>query len=357
MMARKGRSSKASTAVDGAPLRAPKAIEADCRATTPHIPWALSCSLLALGAAVWHNRAWLTHIRASSGHSKEWRPPKGHMTAYRDAGGRCGIDEVPASALSRDMFDSQFLERKPLIIRGLTAERARSSEWERAAFEATFGALRGSVAVPLYTEQVGPASMLVEDRPEHVVTITRMLDSESELLFDRSNSTLGWRLFEQHGVPSDFLAWTTAAQRYHAPSAMDALPIASVGGPGAGLTMHYHGGTWLSLMVGHKLWFLLPPGGLDHVSEPEKEAAFRFRSPSEWDPAALAGGGVAPHVCEQRPGDVVYLPSLWVRQHGRSQTRTPCACCHARTSATKRRRRFALLRALYVSATAPRNPQ
>ena len=88
-----------------------------------------------------------------------------------------------------------------------------------------------------------------------------------------------------------------------------------VGGNGSGNPFHYHQQTWNALVAGTKRWFLYPPNASFYSELHPREWLRRRRhlpaSGSDtggWSTADTAG---APLVCEQHPGDVLFVPKLW----------------------------------------------
>ena len=239
-----------------------------------------------------------------------WRSPTGALAGFEDAGARCGIAIVHASNFSRARFEREFQEQQPVLVRGLTADVAARREWDFGPFHASFGAHEGNLAIPLVTSQFGPNGNVIDGNAATLGAHLGRADDDdgAALLFDRTDGELARRLLAAHGTPPALAPIAPPAARGQSAYAR----VVSVGGPDAGLTLHFHGQTWLSLLRGVKLWFLLPPGGVDDHPE---GASLLFARPSAWaDKARLfaaRGGARAPHVCEQRAGDVVYVPSLW----------------------------------------------
>merc|ERR1711966_633760 len=89
-------------------------------------------------------------------------------------------------------------------------------------------------------------------------------------LLDRTTGELGKAAMALHGVPDALVNMTGGA---------DALPVVSLGASGAGLALHQHAQTWLSLMRGRKVWFVMAPDGLQGHNAYETVA---LRTPAEW---------------------------------------------------------------------------
>lgn len=97
--------------------------------------------------------------------------------------------------------------------------------------------------------------------------------------------------------------------------------------------MHSHGKTWLAVAFGNKRWYLYPPGSgfptnfsrnysmLQSVSQWQESAMPVMKDylpPVAFDSNRLqmkrnpaTANGFRPLQCEQRAGDIVYLPDGW----------------------------------------------
>ena len=98
-----------------------------------------------------------------------------------------------------------------------------------------------------------------------------------------------------------------------------------VGPEGSGLPMHHHGAVWNALLWGRKLWALLPPSRAafapagQHVLDSDWLRAWRRRSQERGEGGDGGEGGEGGEgggrdgwlFCEQRAGDVLYVPPHW----------------------------------------------
>ena len=76
-----------------------------------------------------------------------------------------------------------------------------------------------------------------------------------------------------------------------------------VGANGSGNPCHYHQQTWNALVAGRKLWTLHPPNATFYSElHPRRWLGKAARH------ADASGGALQ---CEQRPGDVLFVPKLW----------------------------------------------
>lgn len=78
----------------------------------------------------------------------------------------------------------------------------------------------------------------------------------------------------------------------------------AVGGAGSGAPLHYHKAAVNTLVYGRKRWWLSPP----------RDAAYSREPVGAWAAAGPARAQAAGRVllqCEQRAGDVLFLPDFW----------------------------------------------
>ncbi len=76
----------------------------------------------------------------------------------------------------------------------------------------------------------------------------------------------------------------------------------AVGGNGSGNPFHYHQQTWNALVAGRKRWLLHPPNA----------SFYSELHPLEWlRRGRHLASGAQPLECEQRVGDVLFVPRLW----------------------------------------------
>eukprot|EP00927_Polykrikos_kofoidii_P064546 TRINITY_DN59852_c0_g1_i1.p1 TRINITY_DN59852_c0_g1~~TRINITY_DN59852_c0_g1_i1.p1 ORF type:complete len:144 (+),score=12.29 TRINITY_DN59852_c0_g1_i1:3-434(+) len=89
-----------------------------------------------------------------------------------------------------------------------------------------------------------------------------------------------------------------------------------IGPAGSGAPQHYHTHAYTSLFSGRKLWWFFPPPqsalSRQHaIRFAERDAAWRRGSPQGFVDQGSLARTQWPLVCEQRPGDIVYVPSEW----------------------------------------------
>jgi len=78
----------------------------------------------------------------------------------------------------------------------------------------------------------------------------------------------------------------------------------AIGGARSGAPLHYHKAALNTLVYGRKAWWLAPPRDAAYSSTPVARWA-------EGGPERYASAGRTLLRCEQRAGDVLYLPDFW----------------------------------------------
>lgn len=98
--------------------------------------------------------------------------------------------------------------------------------------------------------------------------------------------------------------------------------VLSLGRSRTGLPFHSHGESWLSLLRGHKLWLLIPPGPLPPPNG-DTDGVWRHTdaftlSLHDWlhtklrrRSSGIESNSRAPMVCIQNEGDLMYVPAAW----------------------------------------------
>ena len=78
----------------------------------------------------------------------------------------------------------------------------------------------------------------------------------------------------------------------------------AIGGARSGAPLHYHKAALNTLVYGRKQWWLAPPRDAGYSKVPAARWA-------EAGPGRYASAGRTLLRCEQRAGDVLYLPDFW----------------------------------------------
>ncbi len=89
--------------------------------------------------------------------------------------------------------------------------------------------------------------------------------------------------------------------------------LLSLGGNGGGIDYHFHGDTWLALLFGVKSWYIYPPGKIPReVHNSVNLLTSNWKKLSVDDNNYNSPGAFRkPIYCQQRSGDVMYLPQLF----------------------------------------------
>ena len=226
---------------------------------------------------------------------------------------------------SRFVRDAVSLDR-PVLLRGLLLGlSSRLDEWTRdavlaAAERETFqvmqfeevsdhsrGAKRGEMTDSHTWRRVALGDWLRETRQPRNATPSAPLAPPvlPEYIFDQSGGAirgaLGPRI--QRLFPWRALLHAEPAGLY-------------VGGNGSGNPFHYHQQTWNALVAGRKRWLLYPPNA-SFYSEVHPLEWLRRRAEDQETTRADAPDHATtrlqppPLECEQRAGDVLFVPRLW----------------------------------------------
>ena len=84
-----------------------------------------------------------------------------------------------------------------------------------------------------------------------------------------------------------------------------------LGPRGSGAQLHAHQAAWNALYIGHKRWFILPPGRRLTANRHPLSWLDSVRAatpPAPWNDTSLLGDIIE---AEQRAGDLLYLPQMW----------------------------------------------
>ena len=224
---------------------------------------------------------------------------------YAAAIGATAAESASAAARAAVRLAARFTRDhvsldRPLLMRGLLGETSRRA-WQR-------GALRNaSGRVAFQVMQYGSRASLADSHTWRRVSLSQWTDAMRapppvtsaaappplpEYIFDQStdmgDAAAGLRR-QMHGV----FPW----RAMFVPSA----PALYVGADGSGNPFHYHQQTWNALLAGRKRWLLYPPS----------QAFYTELHPLEWQRRATNRSMAAPLECEQRAGDVLFVPRLW----------------------------------------------
>ena len=236
------------------------------------------------------------------------------------APGRCDVDVwlAPQSvsdsighggAASRRMLrlGARFVRdavslNKPLLLRGLLRSPRVLSEWSRSKLIGR----GGDEALQVMQYEAGSAQLA----DAHTWRRVRL----REWLHEMRNTTthadsdvprpLPEYIFDQSGAAGRGALGPSLQRLFPWRALLHAeAPGLYVGGDGSGNPFHYHAQTWNALVAGRKRWILYPPNA----------SFYSEMHPREWlreNPEPALAGSPALE-CEQRTGDVLFVPHLW----------------------------------------------
>jgi histone arginine demethylase JMJD6 len=214
----------------------------------------------------------------------------------------------------------------PVILRNLTTYWAAHELWKKDKLIDLYGdrlIKSGSESSIVYSAGHAEVNLRLRDFLRNIANN----DSEgSSFAFDTTILSSIPEFKEHFQVPPMFADWDSMAQEER----QDMWHMLSVGRSHSGLPFHNHGKTWLAVIYGYKYWFVYPPGygpprEVDSIFSPVISAAHwhRIQYPAILEIAKLKAPldqsydtndhfiGYRPLECLQRPGDVLYLPSMW----------------------------------------------
>ena len=90
--------------------------------------------------------------------------------------------------------------------------------------------------------------------------------------------------------------------------------VLSLGDDGAGLPFHAHGAAWLAVVHGGKRWFIYEPGTMPSSVRGNLNPLMATRQwvNSQWAAVSRLPANWKPIVCDQMPGEMLYLPERWM---------------------------------------------
>lgn len=220
---------------------------------------------------------------------------------------RCDIERVDSSTLTPRDFTRTFRGRRPVLLTGPVLQGWRAlSTWSKPYLLEKFGNR---------TIKAGMGSDIVNSGGGQGVASTTLADfinglnstSPDRFTFDVDFGTSLPELTADFRTPDYFLSFNGQLSRQRQQS----WHMLSIGASRRGLPFHVHGETWIGLVVGHKRWFLFPPGrGLSTMTEVGHHP---LMSVWHWFERVLPRlrGEERPLQCSQSAGEVVYLPPGW----------------------------------------------
>ena len=200
---------------------------------------------------------------------------------------------------ARFVRDAVSLDR-PVLLRGLLDDRAVSRDWSRAAVWRRAGA--ESFQVMQYD---APSRSLRDPHTWRRVRLSEWLvEMREPPAVTTKASALPEYIFDQSGAGRQGALGRSIRRLFPWRALLHAeAPGLYVGANGSGNPFHYHAQTWNALVAGRKRWLLYPPNASFYSEIHPLEWLRRRPHGHDADDAALE--------CEQRAGDVLFVPRLW----------------------------------------------
>jgi hypothetical protein len=235
---------------------------------------------------------------SSLGQTVEPPPPRTLIAAsWGDTGGwggsewlgpgACEIMVVDGVGMTEAVMRTLMSNELPLLVRNGTSSTFDRLKrlLEKTAFVHNYGTMATSVGEVPYQR---PRSTTVGSY------VAELANGTTEYLFQ--SLPLGHSLRGE--IESHFPAWA-------GPSFPDERQVQLAIGPAhSGAPPHYHKAAINTLFYGHKKWFLFPPKDSIYSSTPSAKWV-------EKGPAESRQEGRTIYECDQRPGEILFIPDFW----------------------------------------------
>eukprot|EP00505_MAST-04D_sp_SCG-Rhode-Island_P002523 Stramenopile-MAST_4_protein_2523 len=220
---------------------------------------------------------------------------------------QCPFLAIDVNKLTIEEFKAKCVgPRVPCIIRNGFTDASR---WRREAFLERYGGLNVTVGsrgefplnggFPSDTRGAIPIETLLLSQPPSTRSVFMFL---SDLIAVNSPAD---SLAFQNNVPS---LHPSVHSVVFADEDSNVAEVLSLGKTGGGIDYHEHGASFFALVYGWKTWYVYPPGKIpDAVLQQLNPARGNWKNVS-WHDAADTE---RPLRCQQQPGTVLYLPSLY----------------------------------------------
>jgi len=236
-------------------------------------------------------------------------------------GGRCDIDEVTLEELKENDGDRPFggfvhkyvLSNRPVIVRGGAAAWPAMEKWKKASLAKSLGKHTCIVGPQPYPELFGLEARNVSVR-EYMDSMNSLAAAANTTAVDYIfGSSVPEALMMEFakGVPiRKFKDKAGRPMQEPAVELFDGTPTFTplspqifLGPAYTGSPIHYHGQAINIQAYGRKRWFLYRPEDAMYRAVPVHQYLTE-----EWPdlPASKR-----PMECEQRAGDIIFVPSLW----------------------------------------------
>ena len=232
----------------------------------------------------------------SQGRRRNWLPITDEDMHLFTPNGRCDIQRLDAAEVTPARFKKEFLEQKPVIVRGAVDGAPFAAMSQRAVLLYCFG----NFDVILSTANQNSYTKLTAPFAEYVTTMV-----QRQTLNATGIGT--WYFFGDN----HYGEWSPLFQHYRAPkkyifSEHTSLSF-GIGGSGSGVPFHTHGHVWAEVFHGQKRWFLKAPG----PEPPFDGDSTSLKWIVETYPTLPAVERDAILDCTCGPGDAIYIPSMW----------------------------------------------
>eukprot|EP00927_Polykrikos_kofoidii_P071579 TRINITY_DN67837_c0_g1_i1.p1 TRINITY_DN67837_c0_g1~~TRINITY_DN67837_c0_g1_i1.p1 ORF type:complete len:437 (+),score=53.76 TRINITY_DN67837_c0_g1_i1:56-1312(+) len=209
---------------------------------------------------------------------------------------RCDVKRVAASKAAKalkilEKSKTKDVDVKPFLISGLAEAWNASRGWgNRESFLSEYGELTAEVGDPAAVQAYGGRSGAMTK-----MSLRKFLSNPHErghVVFSVASNRKFKRLLSDVQLPKVFEDFSGTDKTSF---------LLSFGHDGAGLSPHVHGDTWLTLVVGLKLWVFEPPS---KVSWAPRHGSYIRSLVKEGPPSHAI-------LCLQHPGDTVFVPTDW----------------------------------------------
>lgn len=223
-----------------------------------------------------------------------WLPAADRATITPE-GGRCEIERVEASQLTPEKFKQDYLEQRPVIIRGATAHTLFSRMTEKRVMLYCFGDFDVTLSTANKNSYDKYEASLRHYVSKMIGPQTLNASGAATKYFFGDNRHNEWQaLFQHYAAPSQYI-WSHVSLSF------------GIGGSGSGVPFHTHGAVFADVMHGEKRWFLQAPGPEPRFDPDESSLrwmALVLPTYSNSERAQIMD-------CVVSQGEFMYIPSHW----------------------------------------------
>jgi hypothetical protein len=208
----------------------------------------------------------------------------------------CDIEKIPAALLSRERFQEEFLEKKPVIIVGATNTTEFTRRSQKGQILKNFG---NHIIV------LSSANSNSYEKKEAFFK-----DYVNSMMKPQSLNVSGAETFYHFG-DNKHAEWDPLFKFYQKPEKYIFGKYASLsfglGGSGSGVPFHGHGHVFAEVFYGKKRWLLTKPGEDPKYNGDESSLHWHlttYPNLSHEEKAKL-------YECVCQPGEMLYIPTFW----------------------------------------------